>query len=280
MKKFAVLPIAALLLAACSESPVGVDTAQFSNGKDPQGNAFHVLETPTNVTAELIAPNTIRVEWETTTDLQEDCDSYASTSAHSSETCNKGLHFEVYRNGVQIDEDITGYEFEDKNLPDGTYSYTVKSKGMEHKPGEDTYTYHSMMSASSNPVTIGEVNPCLLPSITAAIDGPTEYPRHNSDDAQVVFGGDAAGVGCAGFQVRFRVVAVDRTTGDVVGGFSMPWAEIPASAFTGGHYEHEVELRRNNQNLDYNFEVQVWTDDRSEWVSAELAPLVAIVGKS
>lgn len=60
---------------------------------------------------------------------------------------NYSGHYEVYRDGVKLD-DVTGNSYDDCGLEPGTYVYTIKAKSREREPGgrSDLYTHHSETS--------------------------------------------------------------------------------------------------------------------------------------
>jgi hypothetical protein len=156
LRKSLVTLSALFVLAACADGrdPMAPELAGplFSNG-----NAFHTLQTPAAPTAAASGATSIRITWAATIeDLQSECDAQAAANTeHSADDCRK-VHFELYRNGVQI-ADVEGSSYEDTGLAPGSYSYTLKAFGHEHIPGsgEAAFTYHSGMSGASNVVVLG-----------------------------------------------------------------------------------------------------------------------------
>ena len=194
MRKLAVLPLAALLLAACSESPTTPAAArpQFS-----EGNAFFTLATPGAPVASASGADAITVQWSALfSELQTECDAQAAANLGNSETSCRGVHFELYRNGVHI-ADVAGESYVDAGLAPGSYVYQIKAKGIEQASREESFTYHSLLSDPSNEVIVSLLA-CGTPTITAAITaGSSSYPRLNNAVAQVTFGGSTTNwAGC------------------------------------------------------------------------------------
>ena len=273
MKKLALLPVAALLLAACSESPTApvADLApQFS-----EGNAIHELDTPTDVIATKSGAASISVAWAPELSaVQTQCDAFAAANLENSEVECRGVHFEVYRNGDRV-ADVTDNTFEDTGLLPGAYSYQIKSKGLEQHSREESFTYHSLMSLTSNVVVFGET--CGTPTVTASLtDGDASYTRDNSY-VQVTFGGTTTNWnGCPGAVAQYRIVAHNTNNDSVNDEFTTPWADL-LPFVTGADYSVEVSIRRHNQNIRYDFEVLVGHDEASGLVSPATTPSVTIV---
>ena len=279
MKKF-VLSMAVLALAACSESPTGVEMApQFS-----KGNAFHTLQVPV-LSDPVVTATSVTLTWTPLlTELQTECDALALANTLSSIEDCRNEHFELFRNGIKI-ADVRGNEYEDSDVVAGaSYSYHVKSMGMEQEPGskEEAFTYHSLASNTVE-VTI-PASSCAAPSVTSSISGapafsstgPNQYTKLNSS-ATITLAGTAENlIGCPGARAEYRVVARNTNNMNVMADFSMAdWASL-LPHFDGSSYSIELPITRNNKNVIYEFLVRVSHDD-SETVAPATTPTVTIV---
>ena len=279
MKKF-VVSMAVLALAACSESPTGVEMApQFS-----KGNAFHTLETPVLADA-VVTPASVTLTWTPLfSQLQTQCDGLALANELSSIEDCRNEHFELFRNGVKI-ADVRGNEYADSDVVAGaSYSYYVKSMGMEQEPGsrEEAFTYHSLPSNTVE-VTIPALS-CAAPTVTSSISGapaftstgPNEYTKLNSSAMITLAGSTENLIGCPGARAEYRVVARNTNNFNVMADFTMAdWASL-LPHFDGSSYSIVLPITRNNKNVVYEFLVRVSHDD-SETETPASTPTVTIV---
>jgi hypothetical protein len=268
MTRIVIFSATVLLASACTDTvtaPLAAPGEAFLSQSRPA--ALHDLTTPTLSGG--VNGSTVSLSW-TPADLQADCDAAAAANEGSDATTCWGVHWEVYRNGVKVAEPTTsGYS--DADLPEGSYTYTVKGKGMEGTPGPTVYTHHSL---ESNPVVLQVVTAgaaCLAPTVTLLSSATSIVTGGGNTETVDLSGTTANVVDCAGGSLEYRVV--DNTPGGPGGDHSVGWTALTPAA--NGSYAFSATLRTAQVGRTYTFTTRVKNDDNTTWV--ESAPLVVTV---